>query len=153
MKKFIAFCTTISILISCSRKNTETQNLFPKGEKITNNNFIGDVWLQTLTTQDSVYNTKVGAVTFSPGARTNWHLHKGGQALLIIRGKALYQEKGKPIQILNKGQIVECLPDVPHWHGATPTDTMTHIAITPNQNLGAAVWLEPVTEKEYNNYQ
>ncbi|MEJ5964115.1 cupin domain-containing protein [Pedobacter immunditicola] len=60
-----------------------------------------------------------------PGARTNWHHHKGGQILLVTAGKGLYQEKGKPVEVIKEGQVIKCPPNLAHWHGATPDDTMT----------------------------
>lgn len=72
--------------------NAET--IFTRGEKITNNNFVGNAWLQQMILPDSLNLTQVGNVTFEPGARTNWHLHPGGQILLITAGTGYYQEKG-----------------------------------------------------------
>ena len=128
-----------------------TDMAFPKGKKVTNDNFIGTVWLNYLAENDTTYNVNIGSVTFEPGARTNWHYHKGGQILLITEGKGLYQEKGKPIEIVEKGEVIKCPPAIEHWHGATPTNAMTHIAIGTNTGRGGAVWLKPVTNKEYNN--
>ncbi|WP_216657805.1 cupin domain-containing protein [Sphingobacterium shayense] len=133
-----------------SKNKTDVNTVFPKGEKITNNNFVGTVWLNYLVETDSTHNVNIGSVTFEPGARTNWHYHKGGQILLVTAGKGLYQEKGKPIEIIEKGGVVKCPANIEHWHGATPTDAMTHIAIGTNTNIGGAVWLKPVTDEEYN---
>ena len=125
--------------------------LFPKGEKVTNNNFTGTVWLNYLAQSDTIHNVNIGSVTFEPGARTNWHHHKGGQILLVTEGKGLYQERGKLVQVIEKGAVIKCPPNIEHWHGATLNDTMTHIAIGTNTNMGGAVWLEPVTDKEYKH--
>lgn len=125
--------------------------VFPKGEKVVSENFVGMVWLHYLAESDTTYNVNIGSVTFAPGARTNWHYHIGGQILLVTEGKGLYQEKGKPIEIIERGQIVKCPPNIEHWHGATATDTMTHVAIGTNTNIGGAVWLKPVTEEEYSS--
>lgn len=158
--KNIAILFSIAMVsVSCSQKydsaqtvrlESQTSPVFAKGEKITNDNFTGTVWLNYLVETDTVHNVNVGAVTFEPGARTNWHSHKGGQILLVTEGKGLYQEKGKPIDIIEMGQIIKCPPNIEHWHGATPSDAMTHIAIGTNTNIGGAVWLGPVTEEEYN---
>jgi quercetin dioxygenase-like cupin family protein len=134
-----------------NNQKTSTELPFPKGEKITNDNFKGVVWLHYLAENDTVYNTNIGSVTFEPGARTNWHYHKGGQILLVTNGKGLYQEKGKPVEIIRKGDVIKCPPNTDHWHGATPTNSMTHIAIGTNTNLGGAVWLKPVSDMEYAN--
>ncbi len=145
---------TVVLITACNnnQKMAEKQNepVFPKGEKVVSENFTGTVWLNYLSETDTVHNVNIGSVTFEPGARTNWHYHKGGQILLVTDGKGLYQEKGKPIEIINKGDVVKCPPDIEHWHGATPSDAMTHIAIGTNTNIGGAIWLDPVTDEEYN---
>jgi len=145
---------TVVLITACNnnQKMAEKQNepVFPKGEKVVSENFTGTVWLNYLSETDTVHNVNIGSVTFEPGARTNWHYHKGGQILLVTDGKGLYQEKGKPIEIINKGDVVKCPPNIEHWHGATSKDTMTHIAIGTNTNIGGAIWLDPVTDEEYN---
>jgi alkylhydroperoxidase/carboxymuconolactone decarboxylase family protein YurZ/quercetin dioxygenase-like cupin family protein len=122
--------------------------IFPKGEKIINNNFIGNAWLQQMIIPDSLNPTQVGNVTFEPGARTNWHLHPGGQILLITGGTGYYQEKGGPKRIIKKGEVMKCPLNVPHWHGASKDDELIQIAITNTQN-GPTVWMQPVSEEEY----
>lgn len=97
---------------------------------------------------DSLNPTAVGNVTFEPGARTKWHLHAGGQILLAIGRIGYYQEKGSPKKILRKGDVIKCLPNVPHWHGASPDNEFIQIAIT-STHKGSTVWLEPVTDEEY----
>ncbi len=123
--------------------------IFGKGEKIINDNFTGTAWLNYLAETDTVHNVNIGSVMFEPGARTNWHYHEGGQILLVTEGKGLYQEKGKPVEIIETGDVVKCPPNIEHWHGATPTEAMTHIAIGTNTDIGGAVWLGPVTDEEY----
>ncbi len=132
------------------RSDRQISTVFEKGEIVTNDNFIGTVWLNYLVETDTAHNVNIGSVTFEPGARTNWHYHKGGQILLVTEGRGLYQERGKPVEIIEKGEVVKCLPNIAHWHGATPTESMAHIAIGTNTNIGGAVWLEPVTDEEYS---
>ena len=134
-------------------KTEEGGKIFPQGNKITNNNFTGTAWLQMLVNKDSIFNTSVGNVTFEPGARTNWHYHPGGQILLITSGKGRYQEKEKPVRELHKGDVIKCAPNIVHWHGAAPDSELSHIAIGTNPDKGAVVWLQPVTDKEYNEIQ
>ena len=69
---------------------------------------------------------------------------------MITEGQGLYQEKGKPIAIVNKGEVIKCPPNIEHWHGASPTEAMTHIAIGTNTNIGGAVWSKTVTDEEYS---
>lgn len=139
-------------LLSCnsSNDNTVKENLFPKGEKINSENFVGTVWLQMMRGETDL-NIAMGNVTFEPGARTNWHYHPGGQVFFVTKGKGLYQEKGKPVEVIRRGDVVKCPPNTPHWHGATPTDTMAHMAISLNTDKGGVVWLDEVSDEEYNS--
>jgi 4-carboxymuconolactone decarboxylase len=123
--------------------------IFLTGQKIDNDNFVGNAWLNQLIQGDSTNTIQIGNVTFEPGARTNWHLHPGGQILLITDGIGYYQEKGSSKRIIKKGDVIKCPPNVPHWHGASKDDGLIQIAIT-NTHKGATVWLEKVTEEEYN---
>ena len=133
-----------------TKQNIKDSTIFPRGEKITNNNFVGNVWLQQLVIADSLNPTQVGTVTFEPVARTKWHLHPAGQILLIVGGTGYYQEKGSPKRIIKKGDAINCTANVPHWHGASKDDELIQIAIT-NTTKGAVVWLGTVTDEEYNN--
>jgi 4-carboxymuconolactone decarboxylase len=126
-------------------------HIFPKGNKITNDNFSGTAWLSMLVANDSVYTTQIGNVTFEPRARTKWHFHPGGQILLVTHGKGFHQVKGRPAEIIQAGDVIKCPPNTIHWHGATSTDSLTHIAIGPNTDKGNVVWLEKVTDEEYNS--
>lgn len=132
--------------------NKGDNRIFPKGEVINNDYFSGTAWLQMLVTDKDNFDATVGNVVFEPGVRNNWHSHPGGQILLCTRGTGYYQEKGKPISLLHIGDVVEILPDVVHWHGATPDSEFEHLAIGPQSHKGAVVWLQPVTDWEYNSY-
>lgn len=112
--------------------------------------FTGITHLNMLVTRDETFNSSIGNVTFDAGARTNWHKHSGGQILLVTAGEGRYQEKGKDIQILKKGDVVKIPPNVEHWHGAAQDSNFAHISIEPNIPNNETTWLEPVTDKEYN---
>lgn len=129
----------------------DTGAIFPKGQRAPTTTFTGTVWVQQLIEPDSAFNIPVGYVTFEPGARSYWHSHAGGQVLLAMGGIGYYQERGKPIQILRKGDAVKCPPNVPHWHGASPTVSFMQVAITPNTATGRVNWMQPVTDAEYTN--
>jgi quercetin dioxygenase-like cupin family protein len=144
--------TIIEVKAQTVKKTSEDQNLiFPKGQKAPAANFTGTVWVSMLVTNDSTFHCSIGNVTFEPGARSNWHSHPAGQILLITDGLGYYQEKGQPIKLMRKGDVVTCLPDVEHWHGASPKSSLTHIATNPNTQKGVVVWRKPVTDKEYNS--
>jgi quercetin dioxygenase-like cupin family protein len=124
--------------------------IFPKGKNAPADYFTGTVYLQMLAQKTESNDYSIGSVTFEPGARSNWHTHPAGQTLIVISGEGRYQEKGKPIKTINKGETIICPPNLEHWHGATPDSQMTHIAITNDQGSGNVVWLKPVTDDEYN---
>jgi len=133
---------------------TEKQNaIFPKGERAPADYFTGTVWVKMLVSNDPNLNCQIVNVIFESGARNNWHTHPGGQILVATGGIGYYQEKGKTIQLIRKGDIVNIPPDVEHWHGASPDSEFTHIAINPNTQKGIVVWLERVTDEEYNNFK
>ena len=146
-RKVARVCIMGLIAISCNQQRKAT-TIFPKGDKVTNNNFIGNAWLNQLVQSDSANQISVGSVTFAPGARTKWHLHPEGQILLATGGVGYYQEKDRPKRLLHKGDVVKCPPNVPHWHGASPDQPFIQIAITGREK-GATVWLETVTNEEY----
>jgi quercetin dioxygenase-like cupin family protein len=133
---------------------SENQNtIFSKGDKASPDYFTGRAWVKMLVQDDATFNCSIGNVTFEPGARNNWHTHPGGQILIVTEGTGYCQEKGKPIQLLRKGDVVKILPDVEHWHGASPEGEFTHIAINTNTQKGIVVWLQRVTDEEYSSFK
>jgi len=132
-------------------KNQDT--IFPKGERAPADYFTGIVWVKMLVPNDPVLNCQIANVVFEQGARNNWHTHPGGQVLIVTEGEGYYQEKGKRVQLLHKGEVVNIPPDVKHWHGASHDRMFTHIAVNPNTQKGMVVWLERVTDEEYNNFK
>ena len=140
-------------LQNSSTGNIATDRIFPKGKMIKNDYFSGIAWLQMLVNANENYDISIANVIFEPGVRNNWHSHPAGQILLCTKGKGYYQEKGKPIQLLNVGDVVEILPNIVHWHGATPDSEFEHIAINPQVHKGSVVWLQSVTNEEYNSYK
>lgn len=95
-------------------------------------------------------NVSGGVVTFAPKARSAWHTHPAGQHLWVLSGTGLTQEWGKPIQVIEAGDVVWCPPGVKHWHGASATSEMKHLAITGVDNGKNVEWMEKVTDDEYN---
>jgi len=133
---------------------SEMQNtIFPKGERAPTDYFTGVVWVKMLVPNDTTLNCQIANVVFEPGARNNWHTHPGGQILIVTDGIGYYQEKAKPIQLIRKNDVINIPPDVEHWHGASHDSEFTHIAVNPNTQKGIVVWLERVTDDEYNSYK
>ena len=88
-------------------------------------------------------------VTFEPGARTAWHTHPAGQTLLVVSGVGRVQREGGPIVDIHPGDVVWFESNEKHWHGASPTKAMSHIAIQEELNGEVVTWLEKVSEHEY----
>ncbi len=89
------------------------------------------------------------SVTFEPGARTAWHTHPLGQTLIVTAGVGRAQCWGDPVHEIRPGDVVWFPPGVKHWHGATPTTGMTHIALVEQLDGKSAEWMEKVTDEQY----
>jgi quercetin dioxygenase-like cupin family protein len=89
------------------------------------------------------------SVTFEPGARTAWHTHPLGQTIIVTSGCGWAQREGGPVEEIFPGDVVWFPPGEKHWHGATPTTAMTHIAIQETLNGKAVNWMERVGDAEY----
>ncbi|GAB2554834.1 cupin domain-containing protein [Spirosoma areae] len=125
--------------------------ILPKGDPAPEDYFTGKAWAKYLVPDHDKLHVMVLNVDFEAGARNYWHSHPGGQILIATAGTDYYQERGKPIQVLQKGDVVPILPDIEHWHGASPDSEFTHIAINTNTDKGIVVWLDRVTDEEYPN--
>jgi quercetin dioxygenase-like cupin family protein len=126
--------------------------IFPKGDKAPSDYFTGAAWIRPLVPDDRTFNCVIGNVIFEPGARNNWHTHPGGQILIATEGTGYFQEKGQPIRLFQKGEVITIAPDIEHWHGASPGSEFTHIAISTNTQKGIVVWLRRVTDEEYGTF-
>ena len=89
------------------------------------------------------------SVTFEPGARTAWHTHPLGQTLIVIADSGRVQREGGSIEEIHPGDVIWFTPGEKHWHGASPTTAMTHIAIQEQLNGKAVDWLEKVSDEQY----
>jgi quercetin dioxygenase-like cupin family protein len=143
-----------TVVTSCNNaqqpKKDISQGIFPKGQPGPAENFTGKAWNTGLVNPDSTYTSAVGNVYFEPGARSNWHMHPGGQILVITDGVGYHQIKGQPKQVLHKGDVVKCPPNTLHWHGASPDSGMQQLYIVPNTEKGVVDWKQPVTDEEYH---
>ena len=98
----------------------------------------------------AIHSAASGAsVTFEPGARTAWHIHPLGQTLIVTAGCGWVQSSGGPVEEIRPGDVISCPPREKHWHGATPTTAMTHIAIQEKLDGKAVEWMEKVTDEQY----
>ena len=158
------FLAIIMAAIACSNNTENSENNYPappletslikNGEgqkfKCSEEYFTGDVEVESITSPNSSSHFGIAYVTFQAGARSAWHTHPAGQHLIVVEGIGLTKEEGKPIQEFKAGDVLYCPPNVKHWHGASPNSYMKHIAITGVSNGSGVVWMEKVTDEEYN---
>ena len=111
--------------------------------------FTGTVRIDPLFQAPEPARASAGSVTFEPGARTAWHTHPLGQTLIIVSGFGWVQREGGPIEEVRPGDVVWFPPSLKHWHGASPTTAMTHIAIQETLNGKNVDWLEKVSDEQY----
>ena len=111
--------------------------------------FTGAVRIDPLFQPNDARRAAAANVTFEPGARTAWHTHPLGQTLIVTSGCGWVQREGGAIEEIHPGDVVWFEPGEKHWHGATPTTGMTHIAIQENLNGKVVEWMEKVSEEQY----
>jgi quercetin dioxygenase-like cupin family protein len=118
-----------------------SEGRFERGDE---GRFTGEVWLRG--TVENPEGTNVGIVQFSPGARTHWHRHPGGQFLYGVAGRGRVRSKGEAGHPLEPGDVVHVGPNEWHFHGGGPENPLVHVAVNGG---GAPEWAEPVTDEEY----
>lgn len=135
------------------KERFQQQMIFPVGEPNTAyaKYFSGNSYLAPLSDEQVTF----ANVTFEPGCRNNWHIHKatsgGGQLLVGVAGRGWYQEEGKPAVEILPGTVIHIPANVKHWHGAAKDSWFAHLAFTvPGEGAGTE-WLEPVSDEEYNS--
>jgi quercetin dioxygenase-like cupin family protein len=138
---------------SAPAQNPQAINI-ARSESLTSNKgagqfFTGSVQVQQLFPDRDPARTSGGKVTFAPGARSAWHTHPLGQILIVTDGTGWIQQWGGPVEEIRKGDVIWIPPGVKHWHGATATTAMTHIAIQEQFNGKVVEWMEKVTDEQY----
>lgn len=138
-----------------NKEEFDKENIFGKGRPNQDyaKYFIGNSFLNPLVdaNKSSVF---LANVTFEPGCRNNWHIHKstqnGGQILICVAGSGWYQEEGKEAVSLEPGSVIVIPPNVKHWHGAKKDSWFSHIAIEVPGSDTSNEWCEPVSDEEYD---
>jgi len=161
--KYTAMLVALSLLVSASafshqapaaETNKESQAISRVGSQPSTKGppeyFTGNVRIDPLFPANDTAHSSGSYVTFEPGARSAWHIHPAGQHLIVTSGVGRTQEWGGPIQEIKAGDVIWCPPKVKHWHGASPTTAMTHIAITGTLNGKNVEWMEKVSDEQYN---
>jgi quercetin dioxygenase-like cupin family protein len=111
--------------------------------------FTGTVRIDPLFQAPDPARATGASVTFEPGARSHWHTHPLGQTLIVTAGSGWIQRWGGPIEEIRPGDVISCPPREKHWHGATPTTAMTHIAIQERLDGKVVEWMEEVSDEQY----
>jgi quercetin dioxygenase-like cupin family protein len=111
--------------------------------------FTGTVWQDPINTPPAPARVNSARVAFEPGARTAWHTHPLGQTLFVISGVGRVQTKGGPVREIRPGDTVWIPPNEKHWHGASATNGMVHIAMHESLDGNHVNWMEHVTDEEY----
>lgn len=111
--------------------------------------FTGSVRIDPLFEASAPARVVGASVTFEPGARTAWHTHPLGQTLVVTAGCGRAQRWGGPLEEIRPGDVIWFAPGEKHWHGASPSTSMTHLAIQERLDGKTVEWLEPVTDDQY----
>ena len=111
--------------------------------------FTGTVRIDPLFDRAEPSRVAGASVTFEPGARTAWHTHPLGQTLIVVSGYGWAQREGGPVEEIRPGDVVWFATGEKHWHGATPTTAMTHVAVQEKLDGSPVTWMEKVTDGQY----
>ena len=154
MKRLLATAVSLALLAAAPAHAQGTQ-VSPNGSwpsaKGAPQYFIGSVIVDPLYPANASTSSTGGLVTFEPGARSAWHTHPAGQVLIVTSGTGWVQEEGGEKREIKPGDVVWTPPGVKHWHGATATNAMTHIAITNVVDGRNVDWMEHVTDEQYRS--
>jgi quercetin dioxygenase-like cupin family protein len=156
---------SLVVLVTASCSNTSSANTESPGAEqmqITRasaraptrgeaSNFTGAVTVNSVFAATKYTRASAGTVTFEPGARSGWHSHPAGQTLIVTSGTGWVQQWGATKQEIKVGDVVWTPPGVKHWHGATRTEGLTHLAIQEHLDGKVVNWMEPVTEEQYGS--
>jgi len=153
MKRLAATLMSLCLLSAVSGESSQAIAVTRSGSQPSRqgpaDNFTGSVRIDPLFNATAPSRTSGGRATFEPGARTAWHTHPLGQTLIVTAGTGWVQEWGGPTQEIRQGDVVWIPPGQKHWHGATPTSTMTHIAIQEFLDGKNVEWMEKVGDEQY----
>ncbi len=119
-----------------------------EGTKAPNTHYIGEAWLNPIIHDDDELGYNITKATFKANSTLDWHKHSSVQVLIIVDGRAYYQEKGKKPVILKQGDIVSCEKDTEHWHSSTKNNDVTYLALYSGEQ--PTVWTKKLTQEYYD---
>jgi quercetin dioxygenase-like cupin family protein len=152
MKNLIAIIALVAI--TASSAYGQSTEISPNGSRKSligsDKNFTGHVIIDPLYGANQHLPQTGGLVTFAPGARSAWHTHPGGQILIVTSGTGWVQEEGGEKRAIKPGDVIWTPPGVKHWHGATTSTSMSHIAISNMRDGKNVEWMEQVSDEQYS---
>jgi quercetin dioxygenase-like cupin family protein len=152
MKHIIATATALGVF-AAAPAGAESTQISPNGSRPSAKGpaqyFSGSVIVDPLYAANDSTSSTGGLVTFEPGSRSAWHTHPAGQYLIVTSGTGWVQEEGGQKREIKPGDVIWTPPGVKHWHGATATNAMSHIAISNMKDGKNVDWLEHVTNEQY----
>lgn len=153
MNKLISSLVLAASSISVMAADQQSQTIMRAGSQASSKGpaeyFTGNVRVSPLFPANPTTPVSGAYVSFDQGARSAWHTHPAGQHLIVTAGAGWIQEWGGPVTEIREGDVVWCPPGVKHWHGASPTSAMTHIALTGTVNGKNVEWMELVNDAQY----
>jgi len=153
LSAFVLLATATLNASAADEPNSQSMTVVKNGEQASiigaSTNFVGSARIDPLFAAQAPSKVSAGYVTFQPGARSNWHTHPQGQMLVVTTGSGWVQQAGAEKQVIKPGDVIWTPPGVKHWHGATSTTGVTHMAIQETLDGKNVEWLEPVTEAQY----
>jgi quercetin dioxygenase-like cupin family protein len=117
-------------------------------KKAPNTHYIGNAWLSPLIQADQEFEYSMTLATFAANSTLDWHKHQTSQVLIVVEGTGYYQEKGKEVMVMKKGDIIKCDKDTEHWHSSSHESMVSYIAIYGN---GGTIWTDKLTQEAYDN--
>jgi len=149
MKKLLVTLFFLGFLSGFSQ-NSEyaVSSYFTKGKKAPNTHYIGEAWLHPIIHNDADLDYNITKATFKANATLDWHKHSSAQVLIIVEGKAYYQERGKEPIILHQGDVITCKKDTEHWHSSTKFNEVTYLALYGGGQ--PTTWTEVLTQEYYD---
>ena len=153
MKKILAASAAALALSSMTPAIAQSIKITPNGATPSvvgaSDYFTGHAVIDSLYPATDETRATTGVVTFAPGARTAWHTHPAGQLLIVTSGQGWIREEGQPKRVINPGDVIWIPVGIKHWHGATATNQMSHIAVSYMRDGKNVEWLEQVTDEQY----
>lgn len=144
-----AVCLLLSGIAAAKDPTQITRNGSQPSVVGSTEHFVGTALIEPVFDRLDERDVSIGKVTFMPGARSHWHSHPRGQTLIVLSGQGWTQAQGGARHVMNAGDVVWCPPGVRHWHGATATTAVTHLAVQQSEGQINVDWHEPVSSEIY----